>query len=106
MKHLFNKIFTHQRKIHVDDGQGGTYLDWQNIGTIRGRLRPASASERTVAAQEQAEISHIFYCSADEDIRRGDRLISADLTVEIIAIKDPSYMGHHLECEGLVIQNG
>lgn len=106
MKHLFNQTMTLQRKIYIDDGQGGTYLDWQNIGTIRGRLRPASASERTVAAQEQAVISHVFYCSADEDIRRGDRLINGGLTVEIIAVKEPSYMGHHLECEGLVVQNG
>lgn len=106
MRHLFNKIFTLQRKVKISDGQGGWTEDWQNIGTIRGRLRPASARERTVAAQEQARISHVLYCSATEDIHRGDRVVIGDLVVEIVVVKEPGYIGHHLECEGVVVQHG
>jgi len=106
MKHLFNKTLTLQRKVTVDDGQGGTYLDWQTVATIRGRLRPASAQERTVAAKEQAVISHVLYCGTTDDVRRGDRVVSGRLTVEITAVREPSYAGHHLECEGMAVQNG
>lgn len=106
MRHLFNKILTLQRKIRTDDGQGGWIEDWQDVGTIQGRLRSASASERTAAAQEQATISHVFYCAAGEDVRRGDRIVSGSLVVEIIAIREPSYAGHHLECEGVAVQSG
>lgn len=106
MRHLFNKTLTVQRKVTFDDGQGGTYLDWQTVATIRGRLRPASASERTAAAQEQAVISHVLYCGATEDVRRGDRVILGNLIVEITAIREPSYTGHYLEAEGVAVQSG
>lgn len=106
MRHLFNKTLTLQRQITVEDGQGGIYMEWRDIGTIRGRLRPASAQERTAAAQERAVISHVLYCGASEDVRRGDRVASGDLVVEITAVREPGYAGHHLECEGVAVQSG
>lgn len=106
MRHLLDKTLILQRKTRTDDGQGGWNEDWQDVGTIRGRLRPASASERTAAAQEQAIISHVLYCDASEDVRRGDRAVLGNLIVEITAIREPSYAGHHLECEGVAVQSG
>jgi SPP1 family predicted phage head-tail adaptor len=106
MRHLFDKTLILQRKTRIDDGQGGWIEDWQTVGTIRGRFRPASASERTAAAQEQAVISHVLYCAADEDVCRGDRVVLGNLIVEVTAVREPSYAGHHLECEGVAVQSG
>ena len=61
--------------------------------------KPASAEERTVAAQEQRRLSHVFYCDANEDIQRGDRLTEDGITVEVLGIREPSRARHHLECD-------
>lgn len=96
---LLNHDFTQMRPARVTDGQGGWTVSFDVKGTIRGRLRPASTEERTVAAQEQRRLSHVFYCDADEDVRRGDRLAEDGITVEVLGIREPSRARHHLECD-------
>ena len=96
---LFNREFTQTRPARVTDGQGGWTVSYGAVGTTKGRLRPASAEERTVAAQEQRRLSHVFYCDANEDIQRGDRLTEDGITVEVLGIREPSRARHHLECD-------
>jgi len=96
---LFNHEFAQNRPERTSDGQGGWIVSMSNVGTIRGRLRPASSEERSVAAQEQRRLSHVFYCAAGEDICRGDCLSADGITVEVLAVREPSRAGHHLECE-------
>jgi len=104
IKTLFNHEFVISRPARTDDGQGGWTLGYADAGTVRGRLRPANASERTAAVQRQAQVSHIFYTAGDADIRRGDLVSGAGQTVEVIAVRDPSHVGHHLEIDCLEIQ--
>ncbi len=106
MKHLYISTFILQRKERASDNQGGWVETYKDIGEIHGRLRPANATERTVASQEQAYITHVFYCDATEDIRRGDRLKGEGIEVNVIAVRNPSYMNHHLEIDCEVIQHG
>ena len=96
---LYNALFTVSRPTRTSDGQGGWAVSYVEAGTLRGRLRPASTSERSVARQEQAQISHVFYCAAEADLRRGDLVSGAGQTVEVQAIREPSHAGHHWECD-------
>lgn len=101
---LLNNTFSHYRRRRTSDGQGGWSIDYPLQGTVEGRIRPASSSEREVAMAEERDISHVFYCAADEDVQRGDRLVATSssgrtLTVEVDAVREPSLAGEHLECD-------
>lgn len=94
---LFNNTFQLLRPERTSDGAGGWLVSWSDEGRVAGRLRPASAGERELAAQERRELTHVFYCAADGDIRRGDRLVLGTLVVEVLDVREPSLAGHHLE---------
>ena len=99
---LLNNTFTHSRRRRTSDGQGGWVIDYVEQGTVRGRIRPASSAEQEVALQEERELTHVFYCKADEDVRRGDRLVATsptgyELTVEVDGLREPSLAGEHYE---------
>lgn len=96
---LLNRSYALARRARVSDGRGGWPWSYEAQGTIQGRLRPASSAERAAAQQEQREISHIFYCHYDEDIRRTDRLTADGITVYVVAIRKPSRTDHHLEVD-------
>lgn len=98
---LLINTFTVDRRDRVWDGQGGWSIVYEAIGTVEGRIRPASAAEREIAATEERHISHVLYTVVDEDIARGDRLTTGDLTVEVMGIREPSNMGHHWEIDCL-----
>lgn len=94
--------FAHSRRRRTSDGQGGWVIDYVPQGTVRGRARPASSAEKEVAAAEEREVSHVFYCEADEDVRRGDRLLATSptgyvLLLEVDALREPSLAGEHYE---------
>jgi len=103
---LYISTFTHTRMSGTADGQGGWTQAASPVGTgnIQGRMRPATATERVMAVQRQAEISHVFYCNADEDVLREDVLTGEGRTWTVEAIREPSHAGHHLEIECLEIQ--
>ncbi len=106
MRHLYIHGLTLKRKVLLEDGQGGTTEKWGAIKTFRGRIRPASASEKMAADQERAYITHVIYCDPDVGVKRGDRIQYGDLVIDVTAIREPSYAGHHLEVEGVAIQYG
>jgi len=101
---LFNVSFTITTKTRASDGRGGWLVTWASAGTVQGRMRPATATERLMAAQRQAEISHVLYVAADETLHRGDRVTDGERTWDIIAIREPSLADHHLEIECLETQ--
>lgn len=102
MRHLFNQELPLQRKVRTSDDQGGWTESWTSLPPVLCRVRPASASERTIAAQEQVAISHIVYCDASEDIRRNDRIGEFD----VVQTKTPSKFDHHLVVEVTGVQRG
>lgn len=103
---LLNHRFIHYRPSRASDGQGGWVVSRVAVGAIWGRLRPASSEERLVAQQEQRRLSHVFYCDATEDVRRGDTLAADGIEVEVLAVREPSRAGHHLECDCWESQQG
>lgn len=103
---LYNKSITVKRETASMDAQGSTTRSWSTLGAIRGRARPASARERMAASRYGAEISHIVYCGANEDVHRGDRMEAGSLVLTVVAVRDPGGMGHHLEVDAMEIQHG
>lgn len=101
IKSLYNNTLTIERRTRTSDGQGGFTIDYSSLGTADGRIRPASDREREIAAQEGREITHVLYIDAEEDIARGDRVTTGDLTVEVLGVREPSLAGHHLEVDCL-----
>lgn len=99
---LLITTFTHERRRRTPDGQGGWSIDYVEQGTVTGRIRPATSSERQLAMQEERQVTHVFYCQADEDVRRGDRLTATSpggyqLVVDVDALREPSLAGEHYE---------
>ncbi len=92
------------RRVRASDGQGGWTEARVEVGSTKGRLRPIGASERTVADQQQAQVSHVLYTLAGVDVRRGDELEGAGVTVELIAVREPSMADHHYQIDCRQIQ--
>jgi len=101
---LFNVAFTVSAKTRTTDGRGGWLVTWASAGTVQGRMRPATATERLMAAQRRAEISHVLYVAADEGVQRGNRVAGEGRIWEVIAVREPSLADHHLEIECREIQ--
>jgi len=101
---LLNNVFTVTRRTRTSDGQGGFTIGYDSVGTVNGRIRPASSNEKEVASAARRDISHVLYVDADEDIERGDRVTCGWLTVDVVAVREPSLMGHHLEIDCLEVQ--
>lgn len=98
---LLNNTFTIYRRVRTDDGQGGWAISYLELGMAEGRIRPATANERVVAAGEEQQITHVLYIEHGEDVLRGDRVVCDDLTVEVLGIREPSKAGEHLEIDCL-----
>ena len=98
---LLNNTFTVSRRMRVPDGQGGWPIAYSELGTVRGRIRPASSNERVVAASEEQQISHVLYVLAGSDVARGDLVECGDLAVDVLGVREPSLAGEHLEIDCL-----
>jgi SPP1 family predicted phage head-tail adaptor len=96
---LLNNDVAIERRQRTPDGQGGWAIGYLAGDTVRGRIRPASSSEREVAQLEERQITHVLYVLAGTDIERGDRVTVGDLVVEVEAIREPSKAGEHLEID-------
>lgn len=96
---LLNHDFTVSRRQRSPDGQGGWVISYAAAGTVRGRIRPSSSTERISAQSEEREITHVLYVKADADVQRGDQVVGDGLTVEVLAVREPSRAGEHLEID-------
>lgn len=104
---LLNNTFTIARRDRVSDGQGGWLIAWVDIGTVVGRIRPATSGEREVAQREERQITHVLYVVAGETIARGDTITwssgvaNLPLEVEVQGVREPSQAGEHWEIDCL-----
>jgi len=96
---LLNNTFTVSRRVRTDDGQGGWEITYLEMGTMEGRIRPATSQEREVADAEEQQISHVLYVVHGEDVLRGDLVVCDDLEVEVLGVREPSKAGEHLEID-------
>lgn len=96
---FLNNTFAVYRTVRTDDGQGGHNEALAHVGDIAGRLRPMSASERVDAEQTNVKMSHVLYCAATSDIARGDTVVGAGADLKVVAVREPSYAGHHYQVD-------
>lgn len=106
---LLHRTITIQRPTSAPDGQGGYTSSPSVVGTVRGRVRAASASEVVQAGQRGYMVSHVVYAAAGADIRRGDTLeIDGDAyTVQwVTVVRGLSPGAHHVRAEATAVQHG
>lgn len=81
------------RKETTTDAGGGQSTDWVDQGrTVKVQLVSPNAVEKETAEQEGVEITHAAVMPIGVDVRRGDRLVVGDVTVELIS--DPLTATH------------
>lgn len=107
--HLLNRKAQVLRPTRVSNGQGGWAEKLEALGgdPINIRVRPARAAEREQGDQASARVTHIVYTRADSGVARGDVLEvqgtttaeGAALELEVVAVREPSKAGHHLEVD-------
>ena len=102
---LLNNTFAIQRVSRSGDGHGNFPKSQTVLGSVQGRIRPASASEKVAAAQYHQAITHVLYVAAETNIGRGDQVTCGNLVVEVLGVREPSKAGHHLEVDCLEVQN-
>lgn len=96
---LLNNTASIERRRRTGDGQGGWVIDYVPVGTAAVRVRPASAGEREVAQAEGSDVSHVLYAVYGADIERGDRVTVRDLVLAVLAVREPSLAGEHIEVD-------
>ncbi len=81
------------RKESTTDAGGGSVTDWVDQGrTVLVQLVSPTPQERDTAAQEGVEVSLSALMETDADVARGDRLVVAGRTVELLS--DPQTATH------------
>ena len=103
---LGGRKITIQRKTRVSDDQGGWTEGWADKATERGKIRPASTSERNIAGQDESLTTHVAYLRVGCDLMFGDRLLISDIGYEITGIREPAGAGKHYEVDLKMVQDG
>lgn len=98
---LFNHTVTISRRDRIADGQGGYQIVYADVASVKGRLCPISSTERDMADREHREISHMLYVLHGTNIARGDQIEVDGLTLDVMAVREPSRAGYHLEVDCL-----
>jgi len=73
--HLLTHSLVLERKERMSNGKGGFVEDYLPVGSMVGRVNPASNRELEIAHQKQAEVTHYIYLAADSDIKVNDRIL-------------------------------
>lgn len=91
------------RKTRTPNNSGGFQESYTFSHNLTGRIYPKNVQtlERAKAEKREAETIYKLLCLADQDIKRGDRLLfgSQTLEVEIVRPVYDSNSLHHYECE-------
>lgn len=97
--HLLNTSVQVWRVAVTGDGGGGQVETWVSQGAQRARLSQPSARQREVGDQDGAQLTHVVYLSPGADVRRGDQLRQTGLTLEVVAVFEPSVRGTYLRAD-------
>lgn len=93
---LLNTSVEVWRETRTPDGMGGWASGWDQVGPARARISQPSATERVVADQNGADLSHVVYLPPTADVRRGDQLRTGARVYEVLATFEPSEPGTYL----------
>ncbi|MFC4494069.1 head-tail adaptor protein [Streptomyces ovatisporus] len=101
---LLNSTVEIWREQRVDDGGGGWETSWSLLASVRARLSQPSAGDRQAALQAQADqamsrLTHVVYIEPGTDVRFGDQLRRAGLTLLVLSVYEPSGAGTYLRLD-------
>lgn len=95
ISHLLNRSVTVKRQSLASDGQGGfSNTLTPQTPVLKGRRRPASGGERSVAGREEAQVTHVWYFEPGVDVRVRDVFVSNGVEDEVVALLPPSEPDH------------
>jgi head-tail adaptor len=95
---LLNQTLTIQRKTIVGDGIGGHTTIWADLGSFKGRISPVSAQEKMMQDKNTMGTTHRIYCDP-MTVQPTDRIRWGSYYFEIIGVRNPSELYHHLEID-------
>jgi head-tail adaptor len=95
---LLNQTLTLQRITEADDNEGGRNQTPYDAGSFKGRIHPLNSSERLSQDKVLNATTHVIYCD-NMDVLPTDRIKWGTYIFDIIGIKNPSELYHHLEIE-------
>ena len=79
-------------------GQTRTTGSWAESSAVRGRLLETGGAEITTA--KGAVIStHKLFLPGGTTIDEANRVVISSLTYDVLSVRDPGGMGHHLEVQ-------
>lgn len=101
---------TLKTKTETTDSAGSYTITWATVQTISGVLTQARGreSEKYIYARDSvgrlvAYSTHVFFCEEPSSITAEDQFTYGTRTFEIVAIREPGNMNHHLEIDLLEI---
>jgi SPP1 family predicted phage head-tail adaptor len=96
-------VLTLQSKTDTSDSAGGFATTWTTISTISGVLTQARGSEQNRTNRTVVYSTHTFFCEKPSSITEKDRFIYDSRVFNIVMIRNPGNMNHHLEIDLLEV---
>jgi len=94
--HLLNKTVTIDRDTTAADGAGGHARTPATIATLRAKIDPATAGDRTIANRDADRVTHVGYFEAGVDVIRDDVVTEEILGTKfkVLSLLPPSSPDH------------
>lgn len=106
-KLLIDTFIIEKLKEGIRDELGGYKARWEEMTAVKGRLSTTSRQARERFREEMkdtAEIEFIAFLPVETDIKRTDRVRCRNMLLEILAVRKPTILNHHLEAALKTIQ--
>jgi len=101
---LLNKRATIQRLTRTSDSAGSFTESWNNLyENVPCRVQPKSGKEQAIYSALKTVITHILYCGNQWNIVEADRVVFENKNFNVVFVKNPDHIDHHLEIELLEI---
>jgi len=90
-----------QRRQTQSDGMGGQDLDWVDLFSTNGDVRPLSGREALTGMQREASVSHRIFIRYRDGLLPSDRIVMRGNPMQIIAIINVEMRNRWLELQCL-----
>lgn len=90
-----------QRRQTQSDGMGGQDLDWVDLFSAKGDVRPLSGREALTGMQREASVSHRIFIRYRDGLLPSDRVVMRGNPMQIIAIINVEMRNRWLELQCL-----
>ncbi len=94
IRHLLNKTVTIGRDTTTSDGAGGHTRIPVTIATLRAKIDPASARDRSIANRDADRVTHTGYFESGVDVIRDDVVTEGTNKFKVLSLLPPSSPDH------------